>query len=354
VTERLRTALSSLAAREVPADPAAVVARAGLLRRRRMAFAGAGAVSLAAVLGVAVAIASTTPDRAGFVAQLTPTPDVTSEEPTPSQSPYSSPSPMAAPTTTAPPTVAPTTAAPEPSGTYAPPGARVTVTASPGARTGEPVTFTIRVTDTDGWWNGGSVDYGDGTRAESFPAVASCVHEETPPPPDYTPHPSDQSKTFRHLYRKAGTYTVTAEARTQTGFCSFGGPSETVRATVTVTVTGEDLATNGPAEPSVTLTREPDDGPRTMVKIEIDDPDGYVAWYRIDWGDGTRAETRDGAAGCVYSPDNGYPTDGHVEGVEWHEYAEPGTYAVTVTATTAGCEGADQQTATGTLEVVVP
>jgi hypothetical protein len=88
------------------------------------------------------------------------------------------------------------------------------------------------------------------------------------------------------------------------------------------------------------------------VAARASDPDGYIAGFSIDWGDGTPAERYPGdpmgcrpsasgwpASSLAYLPSNPPPT---------HHYSSAGRHAITITATSTGCDGHDPQTAAGT------
>lgn len=347
---RLRRALSALAARDVAADPAGVLGRATVIRRRRMAFAGVGAVSVAAVLGVAVAMASTSPRESGFVDQLTPTPEpsVTSDPPAPTAtataSVFTSPSPDA--------TSAAPSESPSADVTYPPPGAKVYVTVVPASPvTGEMAEIRVRVTDTDGTWNGGSVEFGDGTSVSLGRAMPGCLPPTGPEPP-YEARPTDITKTFKHLYRTGGTFTVTASAFTDARICGPSTSTELVKGTARAVVTGEDLPSNGPAEPTITIVRDGGEQNTVRVTLTMADQDGQLVEVEYDWGDGSAPVVRPLDFECENSPETGYPT-GYMEAGEEHAYAGPGTYTLTVTLRSAGCDGTNEQEGTQTLEITL-
>lgn len=153
--------------------------------------------------------------------------------------------PTASPTRTASSTPPPTRT-PGPSATsagYPPPGMRLQVsTQHVGANRAR---IRIRVTDTDGTWNGGYVDFGDGTSRQFAQSNPSC---STPAPGPYQPAPSDRTVDVLHDYPAKGTYDVFVRVRTDRP-CQ-GTPAEEASRVVSVTV---DDATPGPT-PTPILT----------------------------------------------------------------------------------------------------
>jgi hypothetical protein len=107
------------------------------------------------------------------------------------------------------------------------------------------------------------------------------------------------------------------------------------------------------------LFPEPTDSLVKGVHAFARDEDGYIAGFSLNWGDGTPVETYSGdPLGCMQLPggwtnasqtmmsstkaDRTPPT---------HRYAQAGTYTVTVHVWSTGCDGADEQKVSGTLNV---
>ena len=248
-----------------------------LFRRRRRwpAIAGVMALLLAAVaVGVAVGTresgesALDSVDTGGAVPSPTaePSPEVSSEA-TPADAgliTYPTIAPFeltAAPTAPASPVRSPSarprvTSASPTSFTYPPPGISLQVTAR---RAGDArAEITIRVRDTDGSFNGGRIDFGDGTDEVFSQAVARCA---SPTPGPYRAEPSDRRLVLVHRYPRGGSFDVFVRVRTDR-LCHDTPVEETTK-TLRVTVTdpspsAEPLPPVSPSpEPSASPSPEP-------------------------------------------------------------------------------------------------
>lgn len=166
-------------------------------------------------------------------------------------------------------------------------------------------------------------------------------------------------------YRRAATYDVVAE--TWHHDCEDGGSTLRHRGTPDrVTIEQALDATNGPHAPRVTIhvgDREdanfsPDVPPYSFpVSVGSRDPDGWVWSYAIDYGDGTAPEENPGfLADCVSSdfPDTTFPWGGSGGAYTWHTFPGPGTYVITASAVSAGCDGSDRQRSSTRVTFVVP
>ena len=142
-------------------------------------------------------------------AESSSTPVSTVAPTTPTSSASRPPAASRTPSTGA--TVAPTTTAtagPTPS-SYPPPGLRLEVSAKPVG--GSRALIRIRIRDTDGSFNGGRVDFGDGTARDYPQSSPTCA---TPRSGPYQPAPSDRTIEITHSYPASGTYDVFVRVRT--------------------------------------------------------------------------------------------------------------------------------------------
>jgi hypothetical protein len=206
------------------------------------------------------------------------------------------------------------------------------------------VVVTLRVTDTDGHWNGGQLDFGDGSRVEFPFTQAMCPPPPTGPVPPHTARPTDETRTYRHTYTKAGTYTVTAQVHTQVGHCGPRAHAEDGSASRDVTVTDDPAATNGPSLPVVSFYFTESMGSTTGVKVSGSDEDGHFVRYLVSWGDGSPDTVVPLDHPCVQEPGARYPSRDTLAGEVSHTYETYGQYPVTVRAVTAGCDGRYEQT----------
>ncbi len=120
----------------------------------------------------------------------------------------------------------------------------------------------------------------------------------------------------------------------------------------------------GPSLPIVRFDRtvplaghENDPSYLTVVGQAIDS-DGYITKMVLDWGDGSPLQTFSGDRGPCRPSLSGWPlesmaiffTDPRV----FHHYAASGTYRVTLTAYSTGCDGSMEQRGVGALTHRVP
>lgn len=112
----------------------------------------------------------------------------------------------------------------------------------------------VRVRDTDGRWNGGFIDFGDGKRQEFGQAVARCAANGSA-----AAAPSDVTQTFRHTYAASGSYDVVVYIRSER-LCS-AAPVEYANRRVRVRVSGPAPAspsTSGQPAPAPTASASPE------------------------------------------------------------------------------------------------
>lgn len=211
------------------------------------------------------------------------------------------------------------------------------------------------------------VDPGDG--APIGPATALCTAKAA----------GTQRVEFAHVYNKPGEWKVTATAdaglicdRTDALNAVFPNgrhngqmPIEPSTAAlpqlqmkIAVVVAPGTTSSQGQSPPQLELVLSTVDAPEGEVALSgaAIDLDGWVRSVSVDWGDGSPAAAASPAAPCQ-SGENGWPVYGttlmttlppgaRIGGTvapPTHRYAAPGTYTVTVTAVSTGCDGADEQ-----------
>ena len=92
------------------------------------------------------------------------------------------------------------------------------------------------------------------------------------------------------------------------------------------------------------------------------DPDGHIARFSVDWGDGTPVETFPGdRAPCIDNP-QGWPSSStasmsttpyHLVPPQ-HRYTNPHPTVITITVVSTGCDGSDPQQVSGSFPWVPP
>ena len=348
-------------------------------RRARFAYVAAASVLVVSGVGVALNLHGSSPrDR------------VTTTATQPDETPVASASPSVLPTPIS------TSGAGEPavtveSGT----GPRVRIRQVGNAVTGGPTTFELSILDSQGGlagyefsfglndpahpqdefsgnsdFEGGTVVYGGGDIHESG---YSC----TGSPLKVQGKTTDKTVRFTHTFRKPGHYFAWARAQTRScddvstrygGIVVMRGASNTV-ATLPYDVTGIDWP-NGPIAPTaaISFTRshfEPSP-PRQIdtgagPQFNGGDEDGAVTSMTVDWGDGhqqsldlTYEDRSNGTSGgCSSYAEFGSTRTDAVARPD-HTYLVAGTYRVTLTVTSASCDGSSQQTASTTAQYVWP
>jgi hypothetical protein len=218
-------------------------------------------------------------------------------------------------------------------------------------------TITVRAHDPVNLAPTVNIDFGDGTSTDSYRAFY----------PGYKPCRGGGGEVqldFTHAYRVPGTYTVRVSMQRCTGRSDDVVAAEPLRLTVAPPPDG-NLPSNGPRAPMVEVAPHSvnaDEGGAVSVHVGALDRDGYLRTFRIDWGDGSAVtEVERPLTNCHDTPTS-YPRGdiyGSPEGDTYgfdvrHHYATPGTYRITVTVESTGCDGASVQTATDTGEATVP
>lgn len=335
--DEIRRALAAYAT-GAPEASAGLGGRARALRAKRVRTAAAGAAVVAIVATATTAVAV----HGGGTSRLSPVAD-----PTPSAT-VESPSP------TAEPTVAPAMIATA----HGAEGLNLTATLMPGGlATAVVARLDVAVTDDDGSPRVTEIEWGDGVKYGPGYPLAMCPYLS--PPPSHPPRakqPGHVSETFRHSWRRPGTYTVYVHTRSMLQCIADPPPMETAIATLTVRVTPGASVANGAMLPHFDDPQVvPYDNDPLHVTFNggLHDEDGFVENVVVDWGDGTPRET-------VALPDDPCD-DGH--GTHFpvtdtyaqaeHTYARAGTYPIEVTFVSTGCDGSDAQTGTRSVRKAI-
>lgn len=121
----------------------------------------------------------------------------------------------------------------------------------------------------------------------------------------------------------------------------------------------------GPTRPSASLARMRWVGHETDLSYlsvggRASDQDGYISRLTVDWDDGSAPQTfpgdtrscKDNSVGWPQGSDVFFPGTSRPPMV--HLFTRPGTYAVTVTASSFACDGSEEQQGSATLAWVVP
>lgn len=368
-----RDALARYAATTPDLDPRAGLAERIARRERARRATVAGLACFAAlVAGTGVAVLGRDRGSTAIVATDDPTPAPSATEsaaPTTDPVPDETPSPTPTPGD---PTTRPSESPspePAPTETGTPPPwkgygdglvVHAALTPDEGRPPGTLATLVVRAEDTDGNPEVTAVEWGDGTSEGIVRAVPSCPYPPSPYPTARPAAPGESSDTFTHAWRNPGTYTITVRVSSGTYCDPLPSGWEQVERTVVVEVTSGEVRSNGPAEPDgsrlhlADFEGEPDDQPGDwLLAGTVDDRDGYVPAVTVDWGDGSAEETVDNEAECDDGDGRHYPRQGSIDVRAWHVF-DPGTYTVTVTWHSAGCDGLAHQTGTRTFRITVP
>jgi hypothetical protein len=164
-------------------------------------------------------------------------------------------------------------------------------------------------------------------------------HREEPPGPTWRGPFTD---TFRHAFRRAGTYYAVLTVQHQ---CA--GPDHVAnhRLVKIVVTPGPDLS-NGRLAPSASGGPVYDQ-PGTFY-VDGYDGDGFVTEVAIDWGDGSPVSRKSFARSACHDPVFRWP-DGSGYAQFTHHYATPAPHHAKALVVSAGCDGRDVQRATGSV-----
>lgn len=331
-----------------------------------------GVVALALVAGTATALVNGRPSGQSLATrEISPSPEIATEAPEASASPTGAPSALPAPSPSAAPAVsvgpstspaarpAPplprTTGSPAPSSaapvvqtgdwTYAKNGVTLTMRMRPARpRAGELVTYTFTASGRDDCCHV-DVLWGDNQGAPE--AQDACVRANG------DGHArGGATYTYQHAYRRAGTYTPWVHVM---GDCEDGPLWFTFKPTYRVT--DGPLLSNGPWVPLIGLddsvpasAAEEDDG--QWFVGDVFDHDGFPLEWSWSWGDGTESPVTRNPNACHWPKDGGW-IESRGDPRAAHRFPATGTYTVTLTAVTGGCDGKDTQVVSRSFEWTV-
>jgi hypothetical protein len=199
---------------------------------------------------------------------------------------------------------------------------------------GQYVTFVVHVHLLDGF-RSGVIDFGDG-RTDGPPiGIPQCMR------PGSTPFPVEvfeRDYTFKHAYRRGGSYNVTTTFVTP-GFCS-DRPHVTLTARGVVHVSNKPTLSNGPEAPSIFVDRQSS----SRYLFYSSDKDGYLIRLDVDWGDGSPHGVITYPPSACRDPSRTWPMSSHSESLTHAARVS----RVVATVTSVGCDGRSPQSAHAT------
>lgn len=165
--------------------------------------------------------------------------------------------------------------------------------------------------------------------------------------------------TITRAYNKAGRWKFTFTGITKE--CG-GPPNEYPYMYGWIEVApGGPATSQGPSLPTFKTfgrmgpTQYDNDHSHLAVIAQVTDTDGYVFKIVVDWGDGTSETFPEKDMGCRPSP-SGWPQESFMktptDPAPVHHYQQQGTYKVTATAYSSGCDGRDVQQASSSFDWV--
>lgn len=170
--------------------------------------------------------------------------------------------------------------------------------------------------------------------------------------------PGAASTELTHGYNKAGQWEFLFQA--SDGAC--GDHMQHGAIYGWIEVAPGTTTSQGPSQPTLQIGDNNlqagysnDDRSYVTVAGTARDEDGYIARFVVDWGDGSPTEQLPGGDGAGCRPtSSGWPAPSMgnmpTNPPATHRYAARGTYAVTVTAYSTGCDGRDEQHVTKSFD----
>jgi len=348
-------------ASDVPDRPdraVAVAVRARRVRRnRRLAFA---TVTTAALAGVAALVVPMLPGKTEggqrvVIEPATPTPSPTDSSPAPTETPTPTPTAVSTPTPSPSPSpIEPGPITPTPTPTPVPTESLAyTVTTRLGTAAGPGYPVTVVVVHVTGYLQGDVVG-APNLFIDPNETLGYVVGKDEGCSKDGSWRTFDRTFTFSYAFREATTYPI--HLVYFTGVCGDRVGTDRNFST-TIDVTADSTHSNGPAQPSVAIpsaTAKISGGQITIDPSMLDD-DGNLTQYTVDWGNGDAPSVYPLQGTCHDPSPSGkyWPASGLVPQATSPTLA-PGTYTVTITETSVGCDGQDPQTASTSHTFTVP
>lgn len=206
-------------------------------------------------------------------------------------------------------------------------------------RTGDVVHFSIEISSPDQPCCGLVLLYGDG--------FDSGQNNGFPCPDGGPQSPGTRRFETTHVYNQPGHWEfmlngLTGNCRTEQKTAVLFGFFDVASGTTSSQGPSLPSFSGGPSSPP-----PGHDGDTSYVTVagEAIDQDGFITGLVIDWGDGSSPEPQPGDPTCRPSA-SGWPLPSHVmlmTGSNAHHYSRAGTYRVTITVISTGCDGNEQQ-----------